>query len=67
MTTVLILVFTALVLLISISIVCLIWIDKRQKLGTESYMLHELIQKDYYQLTSILNALEPLMKRFKDM
>ena len=65
MTIVSILVFTALVLLISISILYLIWIHKRQKLETESYVLHELMQKHYYQLSSILNELEPLMAHDK--
>lgn len=50
-----------LVVLVGISLLYLIWMNKRQKLERESYELHELMQKHYLQLSQILGELEPLM------
>lgn len=59
------LVFTVLVLLVTLSVFYLVWVNKRQKLERESYELHELMQKHYHQLSYILNELEPLMAHDK--
>lgn len=53
--------FTALVLLVTLSLFYLIWATKRQKLEKESYELHQVMQKHYHQLLYILNEIEPLM------
>jgi len=57
--------FTLLVLLVTLSVFYLVWVNKRQKLERESYELHELMQKHYNQLSYILNELEPLMAHDK--
>ena len=57
--------FTMLVLLVTLSFLYLIWINKRQKLERESYELHLLMQKHYHQLSYILSELEPLMAHDK--
>ena len=59
------LVFTVLVLLVTLAVFYLVWVNKRQKLERESYELHELMQKHYHQLSYILNELEPLMAHDK--
>lgn len=53
--------FTALVLLVTLSLFYLIWATKRQKLEKESYELHQVMQKHYHQLSHILGEIEPLM------
>ncbi len=57
--------FMLLVVLVTISIFYMIWMNKRQKLERESYELHQLMQKHYHQLSYILNELEPLMAHDK--
>jgi len=59
------LVFTVLVLLVTLSVFYLVWVHKRQKLERESFELHELMQKHYHQLSYILSELEPLMAHDK--
>ncbi len=59
------LVLGLLVMLVGVSLLYLIWMNKRQKLERESYELHELMQKHYLQLSHILSELEPLMAHDK--
>ncbi len=66
MTVLLMLGFTLLVLLVTIAIFYIIWMNKRQKLEKESYELHVLMQKHCHQLSYILKELEPLMTHDKD-
>lgn len=57
--------FTLFVLLVTVSVFYLLWMNKRQKLEREAYELHQLMQKHYHQLLHILNEVEPLMAHDK--
>ncbi len=57
--------FTVLVLLVTSAVFYLIWVTKRQKLESESYQLHQMMQNHYHQLANILGEIEPLMAHDK--
>ncbi len=61
MTLVSLLSFTVLVLLVILSFFYLLWVSKRQKLESESYELHTVMQKHFQQMDCLLCELEPLM------
>jgi len=65
MTIVSMLSFTVLVLLVTLSFFYLLWVNKRQRLETESYELHTVMQKHFQQMHHILSELEPLMAHDK--
>lgn len=57
--------FTVFILLITLTLFYLIWINKRQKLEQESYKLNQLMQTHYKQTLQILAELEPMMQNDK--
>jgi hypothetical protein len=65
MTVILMLGFTMLVLLVTLSFFYLLWVSKRQKLESQSYELHLVMQKHFQQMHQLLAELEPLMAHDK--